>query len=74
MTAWHVHKWWVTRTALILVTTSLIDAAVGGLAAKPFPWVVLITGALPLSLMFFIAIPLLKKAERDSQADAIGRD
>jgi len=74
MTAWQVHKWWVTRTALLLVVTSLIDAVVGGLAAKPFPWVVLIPATLPLSLMFFVAIPLLKKAEREAATGPSGRD
>jgi len=74
MTAWHVHKWWATRTALILVVTCLVDAAVGGLAAKPFPWVALIPGTLPLSLIFFVGMPLLKKAERDSRTGAFGRD
>jgi len=73
MTAWHVHKWWVTRAALLLVVTGLIDAVIGGLAAKPFPWVVLIPGTLPLSMIFFVAIPLLRKTERDSQTGALGR-
>ena len=66
MTAWPVNRWWVTRAALVLVVTCLIDAAVGGLAAKPFPWVVLIPATLPLSMIFFVAIPLLMKEERGS--------
>jgi len=74
MTAWHVHRWWLMRTALLLVVTCLIDAAVGGLATKPLPWVVLIPGTLPLSMIFFVAMPLLKKDERDSQAAARERD
>jgi len=73
MKAWHVHKWWVMRTALVLLVTCSIDAAVGGLAAKPFPWVVLIPGTLPLSMIFFVAWPLLKKEERESQTSALGR-
>jgi hypothetical protein len=74
MTAWQVHKWWVTRTVLLLVATSLIDAAVGGLAANPFPWVVLIPGTLPLTMMSFVAFPLLNKANRESQSGSPGRD
>jgi hypothetical protein len=56
----------VTRAALPLVATGLIEAAVGGLAARPFPWVVLIPATLPLSLMVFVAFPALKEAERES--------
>jgi hypothetical protein len=74
MTAWRVHKGWVTRVALVLVVTCLIDAAVGGLMAKPFPWVVLIAGTLPLSMIVFVAIPFLKTVGRDSQTGASGRD
>ena len=69
-----VHKWWLMRTALVLVATCLIDATVGWYAAKPFPWVVLIPGSLPLSMYFFVAIPLLKQAERESQTGVLGRD
>ncbi len=74
MTAWRVHRWWLIRTALILAAAGLADAAVGGLAAKPFPWVVLIPGALPLLMIFFVAMPLLKKEQQDSQTDARRRD
>jgi hypothetical protein len=52
------------RTALLLLITCSIDAVVGGLAAKPFSWVVLIPGTLPLSMFFFVARPLLKREER----------
>ncbi len=64
MKAWHVHKGWLMRTALLLLITCSIDAVVGGLAAKPFSWVVLIPGTLPLSMFFFVARPLLKREER----------
>jgi hypothetical protein len=74
MTAWQVHKWWVMRTALVLLVTCSIDAAIGGLAAKPFPWVVLIPSTLPLSMICFLAKPLLKKEERESRTGARGRD
>jgi hypothetical protein len=64
----------VTRAALVLVVTCLIDAAVGGLLAKPFPWVVLIAGTLPLSMIVFVAMPILKTEGRDSQTGERGRD
>jgi hypothetical protein len=35
---------------------------------------VLIPATLPLSLMFFVAIPLLKKAEREAETGPSGRD
>jgi hypothetical protein len=74
MMAWRVHKWWLMRTALVLLATCAIDAAVGGLAAKPFPWGVLIPSTLPLSMIFFVAWPLLKNEEREKQSVALGRD
>jgi hypothetical protein len=74
MTAWRVHRWWFIRTALILAPTGLAEAAVGGLAAKPFPWVVLIPSALPLLMIVFVAVPLLKQEGRVSQTNARGRD
>ena len=52
----------------------LIDAAVGGLVARPFPWVALIAGTLPLSMIVFVAMPLLKNEGRDSETGARGRD
>ncbi len=64
--AWQVHKGWFTRAALVLAVTCLIDAAVGGSAAKPFPWVVLIPASLPFSMIFFVALPLVKREGRDS--------
>jgi hypothetical protein len=65
-TAFQTHKSWLMRAALVLTITCLIDATVGWFAAKPFPWVVLIPGSLPLTMFFFVARPLLKQAERES--------
>ena len=65
LTAFQVHKSWLIPAMLVLVITVLADGAVGWFAAKPFPWVVLIPGTLPLSMFIFVAIPLLKQAERE---------
>jgi hypothetical protein len=59
-----VHKWWFIRASTVLVVTCLLDAAVGWLAAKPLPWVVLIPATLPLSMFIFVALPMMKRAER----------
>jgi len=69
-----LHKSWRIRAVLVLVVTCLMDAIVGWFAAKPFPWVVLIPGSLPLSMFIFVAMPLLKQAARESQAGILGRD
>jgi hypothetical protein len=74
LTAFQVHKSWLIRAVLVLVVTCLMDAIVGWFAAKPFPWVVLISGSLPLSMFIFVAMPLLKQADRESQTGARGRD
>jgi hypothetical protein len=65
-TAFHVHKSWLIRAVLVLAITLLADGAVGWFAAKPFPWVVLIPGSLPLSMLIFVAAPLLKQAGQES--------
>jgi peptidoglycan/LPS O-acetylase OafA/YrhL len=62
--AWRVHRWWFTRAALVLLVTVLIEAAVGGFVAKPFPWIALVAGSLPFTLFVFVALPLVKKEER----------
>lgn len=66
LTAFQVHKTWLIRAVLVLVVTVLADGVVGGLATKPFPWVVLIPGSLPLTMFWFVGRPLLKQAERES--------
>ena len=65
LTAFQVHKSWLIPAMLVLVITVLADGAVGWFAAKPFPWVVLIPGTLLMSMFIFVAIPLLKQAERE---------
>jgi hypothetical protein len=67
--AWQAHGWWFVRATLVLAVTGLIDAAAGGLVAKPLPWVVLIPGSLPLSMVFFVALPQLKREKQKSPTD-----
>jgi hypothetical protein len=69
-TAFQVHKSWLMRSMLVLLVTVLADGVVGWLAAKPFPWVVLIPGTLPLTLYLFVGIPLLKQEQRESRNGA----
>jgi len=64
--AWQVHEFWFIRAALVLLVTVCADAAVGWFAARPSPWIVLIPGSLPLSMYIFVALPIVKQAERDS--------
>jgi hypothetical protein len=74
LTAFQVHKSWLIPAVLVLVATVLAVGAVGWFAAKPFPWVGLIAGSLPLSLFIFVARPLLKQAERESQTGSSAPD
>lgn len=74
MTAFQVHKSWLIPAMLVLVVTCLIYGIVGSFAAKPFPWILLIPGSLPLSMYVFVGRPLLKKEKQDSQTGARGRD
>ncbi len=62
LTAFQAHKSWLIPAVLVLVITALAAGAVGWFAAKPFPWVGLIAGSLPLSMFIFVARPLLKQS------------
>lgn len=73
LAAFQVHKSWLVPTLLILLVTCLIYGVVGSLAAKPFPWILLIPGSLPLSMYFFVGRPLIKKRE-DSKPSVLRRD
>jgi hypothetical protein len=64
LTAFQVHKSWLLPTLLILLATCLTYGVVGSLVAKPFPWVLLIPGSLPLSTYFFFGRPLLRKEKQ----------
>jgi hypothetical protein len=62
--AWRVHKFWFVRATLVLVVTGLAEVAVVWLVNQPVRWVVLIAGSLPLSMVFFVALPLLRQEGR----------
>ena len=64
LTAFHVHKSWLMPAILVLAVTCLSYAIVGCFAVKPFPWIVLIPGSLPLSMYTFVGRPLLRKETR----------
>jgi hypothetical protein len=67
LAAFQVQKSWLVPTLLILLVTCLIYGVVGSFAAKPFPWILLIPGSLPLSMYFFVGRPLLRKEKEDSK-------
>jgi hypothetical protein len=67
---WQVHKGWLIRTALVLTVTCVIDGAAVWFATEPRLWAVMIPCTLPLSIMLFVAIPMLNEEKRKSQAGA----
>jgi hypothetical protein len=67
LNAFQVHKSWLIPTLLVLLITCLIYGVVGSFAAKPFPWILLIPGSLPLSMYFFVSRPLLRKEQQASK-------
>ena len=66
LNAFQSHQSWLMPAVLVLVITYLIYGFVASIATKPFPWILLIPGSLPLSLYFFVGRPLLKKDKQDS--------
>ena len=74
LTAIQIHKSWLLPTLLILLVTCLIYGIVGSFAAKPFPWILLIPGSLPLSMYLFVGRPLLRKEKHDSKPGVLRSD
>lgn len=70
LAVFQVQKTWLMRAILLLAVSGFADAAVGWFAVKPFPWIALIPGSLPLSMFLFVARPLLKEADRESSTAA----
>ena len=66
LNAFQVHRFWLIRAGLALLITVLADGIIPSFVAKPIPWVVLISESLPLTMYFFVAVPVLKQAERES--------
>jgi hypothetical protein len=72
LAAFQVHKSWLIRAALMLLVTVLADGAVVCFAQRPLLWAVLIPGCLPLSMVVFVAMPILREERRKSQSGIPG--
>ena len=72
LSAFQVHKSWLNRAAMVLLVTVLADGAVVWFAQRPLLWAVLIPGSLPLSMLVFVAIPILREEKRKSQTGISG--
>jgi len=66
LTAFQTHKSWLIRAVLVLVATCLADAAVVWFAPRPILWAGLIAGSLPLTMLVFVAFPILREEGRKS--------
>jgi uncharacterized membrane protein len=64
--AFQVHKWWVTRAVLVLLVTALAEGAAAEFLRHPILWCTLIAGSLPLSMMIFVLLPILREQNRKS--------
>jgi hypothetical protein len=60
-TAFQVHKSWFIPATLVLCITCALDAIVAWLVPKPFPWLGLISGSVPLTMFIFVGWPLIRK-------------
>jgi hypothetical protein len=69
MTAFRVHKSWLIPAVLVLCVTVLVDGIVMYFARRPMFWATLIPGTLPLSMWFFVGLPLLREERRKSRSD-----
>jgi hypothetical protein len=64
LTALKVHKWWLLRASLVLVLTGLAEAATVWFARKPAFFAALVASTLPLSMVLFVVIPILRQESR----------
>jgi hypothetical protein len=64
LTAFQVHKSWLIRAALVLVITGLADGATAWFVQRPFFWCTLIASSLPVSMIVFVVIPILRQESR----------
>jgi hypothetical protein len=65
-TAFQVHKSWLLRAALVLVVTALADGLTAWFAPRPILWCVSIASTLPISILVFVAMPILLEEKRKS--------
>jgi len=66
LTAFQVHKAWLIPAALVLTITCALDAIVAWLVPKPFQWLGLISGSLPLTMWVFVRLPVLRRETQNS--------
>jgi hypothetical protein len=65
-TAFQVHKSWLMRAALVLVATVLADGLTAWFVPRPILWCTLIASSLPISMVVFVALPILRQDRRNS--------
>jgi hypothetical protein len=72
LTAFQVHKSWLIPAVLVLLVTVVVDGVVVCFAQRPLLWATLIPGTLPLSMWFFVALPLVREEKRKSRTSVLG--
>jgi len=64
--ALQVHKSWLIRAVLVLGITVLAGGLAGSFAPRPVLWFTLIVSTLPLSMLLFVALPVLRQERHKS--------
>ena len=66
LTAFQVHQSWLIRAALVLMVTVLADGLTAWFVSRPILWCTLIACSLPISMVVFVVIPILRQEKRKS--------
>ena len=66
LTAWQVHRSWLVRASLVLIVTGMVDGLTAWFVPHPLLWCALIGSSLPLSMVAFVVIPMLRQERRQS--------
>jgi hypothetical protein len=64
--ALQIHKPWLIRAALVLLVTVLADGLTAWFVSRPLLWCTLIASSLPISMVAFVAIPILRQERQES--------
>jgi len=66
LTALQVHKSWLIPAAIVLVVTAMADGLTAWLVPRPILWCTLIASSLPISMVVFVIIPILRRERQKS--------
>jgi len=66
LVALQVHKSWLIPAVMVLVVTAMADGLTAWFVPRPILWCTLIASSLPISMVVFVIIPILRRERQKS--------